>query len=123
MPDTAPSALELLARNEEILQICYWYQGEGFGEVYTAPALRPFLDCEHPVIEAALEALTRQGRLERVGGTTPTGYRFTGVGKKEAARLFSDGFADFQGKGHGECAAGCCDGDDHSQCGDGCILS
>ena len=31
---SAPGALERLVNREEILQICYWYQGEGLGDIY-----------------------------------------------------------------------------------------
>ena len=106
---------------EEVLQICYWYQGEGFGEIYDPAVLAPFLNTELAAIEAALEELTAQGCLEPVSEPR-AGYRFTPRGKKEGGRLFADGFSDYQKAGHGECADGCCDGDDHSQCGDDCTL-
>ncbi|MEO6746254.1 MAG: hypothetical protein ABIN08_17380 [Caldimonas sp.] len=103
---------------EEVLQICYWYQGEGFGDRYDAAVLRPFLNCNVPVIEVALHELEALGALQQEEGR----YRFTDRGRQEAGRLFAEGFADFQKQGHGECDAGCCDGDDHSQCGEECPL-
>lgn len=103
---------------EEVLQICYWYQGEGFGDRYDAAVLRPFLNCNVPVIEVALRELKALGALQQEEGR----YRFTDRGRQEAGRLFAEGFADFQKQGHGECDAGCCDGDDHSQCGEECPL-
>ena len=116
------SALERLVNREEVLQICYWFQGEGFGVVYNAVSLGSFLNkCEIADINEALDELTEQGYLVAVA-SPPNSYRFTARGKKEGGRLFADSFADFQKAGHGECAAGCCDGDDHSQCGDDCSL-
>ncbi|RUM52065.1 MAG: hypothetical protein DSY87_07815 [Methylococcus sp.] len=115
------TALECLVNREEVLQICYWYQGEGFGEAYNATALGSFLNCDAEAINAALEELTGQGYLVAVA-SPPNSFCFTARGKKEGGRLFADSFSDFQKAGHGECAAGCCDEDDHSQCGDDCSL-
>ncbi len=113
------NALQRLMQREEVLQICYWYQGEGFGERYTAEVLAPFLPCDRAAIEEALGELAVRGQLNaEVDGR----YGFTDAGRREAGRLFADGFADFQKQGHGECDAGCCDGDDHSKCGDECAL-
>jgi hypothetical protein len=111
-------ALQRLVNREEVLQICYWYQGEGFGDCYDAAVLAPFLQCDDGAIKTALTELEAQGHLRADGGR----YRFTETGRHEAGRLFADGFADFQKQGHGECDAGCCDGDDHSKCGDECPL-
>jgi hypothetical protein len=111
-------ALQRLANREEVLQICYWYQGEGFGERYDAAVLSPFLQCDTAAIADALTELAAQGQLV----ADDAGYRFTDAGRREAGRLFADDFADFQKQGHGECDAGCCDGDDHSKCGDECLL-
>ena len=119
MNSTAASdALALLVNREEVLQICYWFQGEGFGDRYDATLLRPFLHCDATAIETALQELAAFGDLQDDAGR----YRLTDKGKREAGRLFADGFADFQKQGHGECDAGCCDGDDHSKCGDECAL-
>jgi hypothetical protein len=112
-------ALHRLMHREEVLQICYWYQGEGFGDRYDAQVLAPFLPCDRGAIEQALSELAASGQL-RAGGDGR--YAFTENGRHEAGRLFADGFTDFQKQGHGECDAGCCDGDDHSRCGDACAL-
>ncbi len=117
---TVPApALQRLVNREEVLQICYWYQGEGFGDRYEASVLRPFLNCDEQAIHTALGELAERGELEPVAAG---GYRFTAKGRSEAGRLFADTFTDFQKQGHGECDAGCCDGDDHSRCGDECAL-
>ncbi len=119
MSTNAGNALTRLVNREEVLQICYWFQGEGFGNRYAPAVLRPFLNCDEAAIELALRDLAAQGDLQPDG---PAAWRFTDQGRREAGRLFADGFADFQKQGHGECAAGCCDGDDHSKCGDECPL-
>lgn len=116
-----PGALDRLVDREEVLQICYWYQGEGLGDIYNPVLLGPFLNRAPDAIEAALQRLAQLGYLEPVSLPAP-GYRLTADGKKQAGRLFAESFADFQKSGHGECDAGCCDGDDHSKCGDDCTL-
>lgn len=124
-PKTAPAqssdAVARLVNCEEVLQICFWYQGEGFGSVFDASVLDPFLNCAPQATAAALDELITQGFLE-LAPSPATGFRLTAAGKHKGGRLFADDFADYQHAGHGECAAGCCDGDDHSQCGDECAL-
>lgn len=107
-----------LRQREEILQICFWYEGEGFGEVFSARSLQPFLNSEIKETETALAELLARGRLKTVEG----GYRFTELGRKEGGRLFAEDFADFQRPAHGECEDGCCEEDDHSRCGDDCAF-
>ena len=114
------NALTRLVNREEVLQICYWFQGEGFGDRFDAALLRPFLNCDEGAINIALVELSALGDLRASEGAGS--YCFTDKGRREAARLFADGFADFQKQGHGECDAGCCDGDDHSKCGEECPL-
>ena len=110
------SALASLVDREEVLQICYWYQGEGFGNTFSTAVLEPFLKSPPAAIASAFDDLVARGHLSGTG----EGYRFTAEGKRLAGRMFADSFAEFQGAAHGECEAGCCDGDDHSQCGDDC---
>ncbi len=112
--------LTRLVNREEVLQICYWFKGEGFGERYDPALLRPFLQCDEGAIATALQELVAQGDLQ-LAQDAP-GWTFTDKGRREGGRLFADSFADFQKQGHGECDAGCCDGDDHSKCGDECAL-
>lgn len=121
MSNPENSALDRLVNREEVLEICYWYQGEGLGNVYNPTLLGPFLNRAPQEIDSALQELAQQGYLEPVVAPAP-GYRLTTMGKKQAGQLFLESFSDFQKAGHGECDAGCCDGDDHSQCGDDCTL-
>ena len=119
--DQAAGAVDGLVNREEVLQICYWYEGEGFGKTFDAQVLTPFLKCGVAAAEDAFRELVRRGFLELAPGPA-TAYRFTSPGRKFGGRLFSDDFADYQNAGHGECAAGCCDSGDHSRCGDECAL-
>ena len=120
-PELADTALDRLVNREDVLQICYWFQGEGFGDVYNSMVLAPFLNCQSEAIDAALSELVEDGHLVATTASSG-GFQFTADGKKQGGRLFGDTFADYARQGHGECAAGCCDGDDHSQCGDECTL-
>lgn len=115
---TEPATVAHLRQREEILQICFWYEGEGFGRVFSTQALQPFLNSEAEQTQAALEELRSRGRLEAVDG----GYRFTELGRREGGRLFAEDFADFQRPAHGECEDGCCEEDDHSRCSDDCAF-
>lgn len=104
---SATEALERLRAREEVLQICYWYQGEGFGDRFTPATVQPFLPMDRTALAEILAALAGEGALAQDGD----GYRFTAEGKRRAGRLFVDAFAEFQTGTHGECTAGCCDED------------
>lgn len=121
-PNNMDGALERLVNREEVLQICFWYLGEGLGEICDAAAIKPFLNCASEAIEAALHELVANGSLEPATAGTRPGYRLTVKGKQLAGSLFAEAFSDSTRQGHGECPDGCCDGDDHSQCGDHCAL-
>ena len=98
-------------QREEVLQICFWYQGEGLGDVYAATNLETFLHTARSAIEAALDELVEEGHMR----TTSGGFRLTETGRKRGGRLFAESFAELQQAAHGECRAGadCCDGEDH----------
>jgi hypothetical protein len=117
-----PGALDRLVNREDVLQIFFWREGEGFGDICTAASIEPFLNCNADGIEAALKDLVADGCLEPVAAAAALSYRLTAKGKKQGGSLFADTFSDNQRQGHGECPAGCCDGDDHSKCGDACAL-
>lgn len=120
-PETSGSAIDRLVNREEVLSICYWLQGEGFGDVYRSAEMESFLNCDAKSIGDALTELVAEDHLVEVPGQAQS-YKFTDKGKKQGGRLFGDAFSDLTRQGHGECADGCCDGDDHSNCGDSCFL-
>ena len=101
-------ALERLKEREEILQIGYWFQGEGLGTMLTPQAVLPFLQTDSSRLAETFESLVESGDLRRLD----CGYDFTAEGKRRAARMFTETFTDFQQPGHGECVEGCCDGDE-----------
>jgi len=102
-------ALDRLRRREEVLEICFWYRGEGFGEVFTAGALRPFLNTPGAEVEAALGELVAAGQMQALA----QGYAFTDAGRRQAGRMFAESFVDFQRPAHGECEGDCCGDEDH----------
>lgn len=122
LPDA--SAHEMLRQREEVLEICYWYQGEGFGESFTADAIQSFLPLPRDRIAEILEFHRLEGSLKQEGSAQAGGpYTFAEAGRKKASRLFHETFAEFQTPSHYECTAGCCDGDDHSGCDHGPLYS
>lgn len=105
-------ALLRLKEREEVLQICYWYEGEGLGPTLDADAVLPFMASDADLVRDVFELLVAEGDLERAA----RGYAFTAAGRKKAARLFADTFTEFQLGAHGECTAGCCDEEADEAC-------
>ncbi|MEM1431421.1 MAG: hypothetical protein AAGG09_18350 [Pseudomonadota bacterium] len=109
MTDERPNgALDRLIVREDVLQICYWFQGEGFGDTFTPQAVMPFLQSDAETVAAVMEELAEEGTLARDGKA----YRFSDGGKRKAGVMFYESFTEFQQGTHGECNAGCCDGDE-----------
>ncbi len=108
MADTGEQALARLQEREEVLQICYWFQGEGLGDLFTPQAVLPFLTSDAALVVETFERLVEDGALVR----RERGYGFAVEGKRTAARMFVETFTEFQQPGHGECQDGCCDGDE-----------
>ncbi len=105
---TETDALERMMEQEDVLQICYWYQGEGFGERFTPQGVLPFLHSGQDAVSETFQRLVETGELRRDGDT----FAFTDVGRKKAGRMFFETFTEFQQASHGECNAGCCDGEE-----------
>ena len=97
-------ALDALFWRDEILQIAYWFQGEGFGEVLEAGDLGRFLSDNAPGLEPYLDGMVQDGLLEQIG---PRRYVLTDLGHKEGARRFADAFDELTHPAHGECSADC----------------
>jgi hypothetical protein len=113
MPAPGPArSLERLRRRDEVLEICFWYRGEGFGDVFTARSLMPFLAADEGVVRTALEELAEEAHLRVV----ERGYAFTDAGRRRAGRMFAESFVDFQRPAHGECEGDCCGEDQEEAC-------
>ena len=107
----ANQALEALFWRDEILQVMFWLQGEGLGDVVSAGDLQVFLDGDRETIQFYLEQAAGEGYLVRhpdAAGMLPeTRYALSEAGRKEGGRRFADEFAGMQKSGHGECSADC----------------
>lgn len=109
-PDPSLGSSNSLARmreREDVLEICYWYQGEGFGDRFSPDSVLPFLKSDRDTVAAAFDELVEARHLRREGD----GFVFTPAGRKVAGKMFFDTFTEFQQGAHGECHAGCCDED------------
>lgn len=108
-------SLRWLQDSEEVLQICYWFQGEGLGERFTADGVLTFLNSPRERVIEIFQILADEGDLEQAAGGD---YTFSVEGKRKAGRLFYENFTELQLGSHGECNAGCCDNEeecDHDQ--------
>lgn len=101
------SALDRMVVREDVLQICYWYQGEGFGDRFTPQSVMPFLQSDVEIVTEVMAELAENGTLVRDGEA----YSFSADGKRKAGVMFYESFTEFQQGTHGECDAGCCDDD------------
>lgn len=94
---------------DEILQIMYWFQGEGLGEEVSVADLIRFLASDAPPLEPHLIEMSAEGWLTPAPGGR---YRLSGMGLREGARRFADAFENLTKPAHGECSADCdCQGD------------
>lgn len=109
LADVSPtgSALDDLAVRDEILQVIYWYRGEGFGAQVAARDLQTFLTLPESTVAAQLERMVTDGYLERVAQTPAPSYAFTPYGEREGARRFADEFSGLTGQAHGDCPPNC----------------
>ena len=95
-----------IARRDEVLEMLYWIEGEGFSGASTLEAIARFLTHDAAVVLRTLEHLIEQGDVAQY----PDGeYRLTETGRKEAARRFAEEFAPMLNQGHGECSDPNCD--------------
>jgi hypothetical protein len=102
------SALDSLRWRDEILQVMYWYQGEGFGEYVTPRDLVTFMAASEVAVAEHLDRMSDEGYVQREEDdgeevSKPTRYRLTEWGSKEGGRRFADEFSGLTGQAHGEC--------------------
>lgn len=97
-----------IAREDELLELLYWFEGEGFGGVADLAGIVRFASLSEPLVRETLERLTRRGDV-RLDGTGVAEYRLTDTGRREAARRFAAEFAPMLNQGHGECSDPGCD--------------
>ena len=92
-------ALEALRWRDELLQIMYWFRGEGLGETVAPDDLVVFLGAESDIARRHLDELVQEGYAEMDGER----YTLTARGAQEGGRRFADEFAGLTGQAHGEC--------------------
>ena len=115
-------ALDALFWRDEILQVMFWFKGEGLSEVVTAQELEVFLATDLKTIQFYLEQFSEEGYLIRhpdpAGMLNSTRYSLSELGRQEGGRRFADEFAGMQKSGHGECNADCSchQTGDHANC-------
>ena len=94
-----------MARRDEVLEMLYWTEGEGFGGTATLEAIARFLTHNRDDVFRTLTDLVTRGDVTHESGE----YRLTEIGRKEAARRFAEEFAPMLSQGHGECNDPNCD--------------
>lgn len=104
MSDQVPGGA--IAKRDEVLQLLYWIEGEGFGGSSTLAGLARFLAYEPADVAAVLDELVGRGDVRR---SVEDEFRLTEAGRREAARRFAEEFAPMLSQGHGECSDPNCD--------------
>jgi hypothetical protein len=104
-----PGAEKELFWRDEILQVVFWYCGEGLGKSIGLTELKTFLPAPEKVLSQVLEHMVRDGYLVRDSAAAESRFSFTPFGSLEGARRFADEFAGLTGQGHGECNDPDCD--------------
>lgn len=104
---TNGGAGEGIAREDELLELLYWFEGEGFGSVANVDSITRFTTLSESVVRSTLDRLIARGdvALDSAAGE----LRLTGTGRREAARRFAAEFAPMLSQGHGECSDPNCD--------------
>lgn len=97
-------ALRAMYWRDEILQVMFWIEGEGFGTAINSVTLQRFLGVDAKIGLAYLDRLVDDGYLSQ---TADGLYQLTDLGKTEGGRVFSNEFADLMGPTHGECGPSC----------------
>src|ERR687885_681540 len=87
-----------IALRDEVLELLFWLEGEGFAEHATLAGMMRFLALPEDEVSATAAQLVSRGELVGLDG----GFRLTAEGRREAARRFADDFAPLLHQGHGE---------------------
>lgn len=104
MTDQAPGGIP---DQDEVLELLFWLEGEGFAGSATVPGMARFMAKSEDVVRMTLARLLAVDHvmLDREAGE----YRLTKTGRKEAGRRFAEEFAPMLSQGHGECNDPTCD--------------
>ena len=99
---------EGIAREDELLELLYWFEGEGFGGVASLEGIIRFTNLTEPLVRQTIDRLMARDHIS-LDADRGTEYRLTDSGRKEAARRFAAEFAPLLSQGHGECSDPNCD--------------
>lgn len=109
MDSIEKSPLRALFWKDEILQIMYWMDGEGFGKTVPASQILALLNTNEPNLFFHLEKMIKDEVLEsedeQIGKGSMVGLSVDS--KKEAGKRFAEAFQGYQKAGHGECGPDC----------------
>ena len=97
-----------IAREDELLELLYWFEGEGFGGVASMEGIIRFTNLSEPLVRRTLDRLLSRGDV-MLDTSRGAEYRLTEPGRREAARRFAAEFAPMLNQGHGECSDPECD--------------
>ena len=97
-----------IARADELLELLYWFEGEGFAGVASIEGIVRFTSLSQPLVRRTLDRLLARGDV-LVDASRGAEYRLTDSGRREAARRFAAEFAPLLSQGHGECSDPDCD--------------
>jgi hypothetical protein len=109
--DSPGDAGREIAREDELLELLYWFEGEGFGGVATFDGIARFTSLDAPLVRQTLDRLIARGDVMSVvvDASQREEYRLSEPGRREAARRFAAEFAPMLSQGHGECSDPDCD--------------
>lgn len=109
MSEIEKSALRALFWKDEILQILFWMDGEGFGTEVPVIQVLSLLSSNEDNLLYHVDKLAKEGVLIASTSqiTKSTMIQLSPEMKKEAGRKFSDAFQGYQKAGHGECGPDC----------------
>lgn len=88
---------------DEILQVMFWYRGEGFGERIGPSELKRFLFIGQEDLSRHLRQMVEEGYLMDAPESGENRYIFTPMGEQEARRRFVEEFEGLRKPGHYEC--------------------
>lgn len=98
---TDRDAADRLVRRDQLLELLYWVEGEGFPGAARVDALARFLALPDANVMETLEDLRTRGEVVHDPATAE--YKLTECGRREGAKRFADEFAPLLSQGHGEC--------------------